>query len=106
MKHLLYAYRVLLSGIHLMRTGEVVADLASLDGSMRVDGLATLVDRKRAGAEAMRLAPSEVAEHAKRPDALEVQLRDAHARSTLPEEPTTTAALEDLVVRLRLAAGR
>lgn len=104
-KHLLYAYRILLSGIHLMRTGEVVADLASLDGLMRIDGLATLVERKRTGAEAMKLAPGEVAEHEKRLDALGEQLHDAHARSALPEEPTTTAALEDLVVRLRLASG-
>lgn len=88
-----------------MRTGEVVADLASLDGLMRIDGLATLVERKRTGAEAMKLAPGEVAEHEKRLDALGEQLHDAHARSALPEEPTTTAALEDLVVRLRLASG-
>jgi hypothetical protein len=64
-KHLLYAYRVLLSGIHAMRTGEVVADLPSL-------------------AEAVP---------------------DAQAKSALPEEPTTTAALEDLVIRLRLSTA-
>lgn len=104
-KHLLYAYRVLLSGIHLMRTGEVVADLASLDEAIPLDGLAALVDRKKTGAEAMRLASGEVAEHEKRLDALEEQLHAAHAKSALPEEPTTTAALEDLVVRLRLASG-
>lgn len=104
-KHLLYAYRVLLSGIHAMRTGEIVADLPSLADAVRVDGLSELAERKRAGAEAVRLARGEAEEHGRRLDALEETLRDAHAKSALPEEPTTTAALEDLVIRLRLATA-
>jgi len=102
-KHLLYAYRVLLSGIHAMRTGEIVADLPSLAEAVPVDGLSELADRKRAGAEAMALGPGEAKEHGRRLDGLEEALHEAHAKSTLPEEPTTAAALEDLVVRLRLA---
>lgn len=102
-KHLLYAYRVLLTGIHMMRTGEVVANLSSLEKVFCVEGLLTLMERKRAGAEAMALAGGEIAEHEKRLDALEEELCAAHERSSLPEVPTTAAALEDLVVRLRLA---
>lgn len=105
-KHLLYAYRVLLSGIHLMRTGEVVANLPALGRIFSVEGLLALMERKRAGAETMALAEDEVAEHEKRLDALEELLHAAHAKSSLPEEPTTAAALEDLVVRLRLATER
>jgi len=103
-KHLLYAYRVLLSGIHLMRTGEVVAHLPTLNDDFRLDGLDELVRRKREGGEAVALADGEVDRHDHALDALSAELADAQAASRLPEEPTTVAALEDLVVRLRLAS--
>lgn len=102
-KHLLYAYRVLLTGIHMMRTAEVVANLSSLERIFSVEGLRALMERKRAGAEAMALAEGELAEHERRLHALEEKLCAAHERSSLPEVPTTAAALEDLVVGLRLA---
>lgn len=104
-KHLLYAYRVLLTGIHMMRTGEVVANLPSLDRVFPVEGLSTLMERKRSGAEAMALAEGEIREHEKRLDTLEEELRTAHDGSSLPEEAKTEKALEDLVVRLRLAGA-
>jgi hypothetical protein len=101
-KHLLYAYRVLLSGIHVLRTGEIESNLETLQASFRSDVVDALVDRKRTGAEVMRLDPSEVAEHEVHLDRLEQDLVRAHAESSLPEEPTTVEALENLVVRVRL----
>jgi hypothetical protein len=106
MKDLLYAYRVLLTGIHLMRTGEVVANIGVLNEHFGLGQVAALVDRKRAGAESMRVDDSELAAHAEVLDRLEVRLQEEHARTFLPNEPTTTAALEDLVVRLHLEAAR
>lgn len=103
-KHLLYAYRALLSGIHLMRTGEVVAHLPTLNGDFRLDVLDELVRRKHEGGEAVALADGEVERHDRALDALESELADAQTASRLPEASTTVAALEDLVVRLRLAA--
>ena len=103
-KHLLYAYRVLLTGINMMRTGEVVANLPCLARSMPIEGLSTLMERKRAGTETMRLAEGEIEEHGRRLDGLEETLQAAHEKSGLPERPTTAAALEDIVVRLRLAS--
>lgn len=105
-KHALYAYRVLLSGIHLMRTGEVVSHLAALQDVHRLPIVDELVARKRAGTEAMALEAREIATHDRHLDALEAALEDAHRASTLPEEPTTAAALDDLVIRLRLATVR
>jgi predicted nucleotidyltransferase len=102
-KHLLYAYRVLLTGIHLMRTGEVVANVQALNEAFRLGEIDELVARKRQGAEAMRLAPAELALHERALDALEASLLAAHAASALPEAPTTVAALDDFVVRIRLA---
>lgn len=101
-KHLLYAYRVLLAGIHLMRTGEVIANIATLREHHRLVVLEELVQRKQEGAEKMPLSPEEVAAHDHHLDALEQELERAHQQSTLPLEPSTASALEDFVIRLRL----
>ncbi|MCB9558170.1 MAG: nucleotidyltransferase domain-containing protein [Deltaproteobacteria bacterium] len=105
-KHLLYAYRVLLSGIHLMRTGEVVANIQALNARFALDEIDELVARKRAGAEKMPLDQQDIAHHGALLDRLEAQLQDAHDKSTLPDQPPAAAALEDFVIRLRLNAAR
>jgi predicted nucleotidyltransferase len=102
-KHLLYAYRVLLSGIHLMRTGEVISNLTSLNERFRMPEVDSLVQRKQAGAEHMSLGEAELAACDKHLDRLEAELERAYERSSLPEEATTAAALDDFVVRQRLA---
>lgn len=102
-KHLLYAYRVLLSGIHLMRTGEVVANLGDLNEEFRVEEIAELVARKRAGAETMLLTERDLTRHTALLDRLDAALQHAHEASHLPDEATSTPALDDFVVRLRLA---
>lgn len=104
-KHLLYAYRVLLTGIHLMRTGEVVSNATVLSRELGIDAIDELVARKRAGAEAMLLEEGEIAHHDALLDRLEAMLTEAHDRSSLPEEPPTKA-LDDFVVRVRMAAAR
>src|SRR5574341_603321 len=48
-KPLLYVYRVLLTGIRLMRTGEVEANLVSLNEEFRVTHIDELIARKLAG---------------------------------------------------------
>ena len=101
-KHLLYAYRVLLSGIHLMRTGEVVSNIAVLNDAFTLSPVSELVQRKREGAEKMLLGLAEIELHDRILDDLEARLSEAHAVSNLPEEPTAKAALDAFVVRLRL----
>jgi predicted nucleotidyltransferase len=101
-KHLLYAYRVLLTGIHLMRAGEVEANVLRLAELLDEPDVADLVERKRSASERMVLEPGEVAHHDVRLDRLEETLATAHASSGLPDEPTSRAALEDFVIRLRL----
>ena len=101
-KHLLYAYRVLLTGIHLMRTGEVVSNLTTLNETFRLTVIDELVRRKREGAEKMALAAAELEAHDRELDRLEATLVEAHEASRLPAGPPAAAALDDLVVRLRL----
>ncbi len=101
-KHLLYAYRVFLAGIHVMRTGEIVANIAALNDAFRITAVSELVQRKKEGAERLLLDAAEVVRHDVALDALEKTLAEAHAASALPEEPTTRDAIEDFVIRLRL----
>lgn len=105
-KHLLYAYRVLLTGIHLMQTGEVVANIQLLNQRFRFTEVDELVHRKRAGAEKMALDQRDLDGHAVLLDRLEAQLEKAHDESQLPNQAISADALEDLVVRLRLSAMR
>jgi predicted nucleotidyltransferase len=101
-KHALYAYRVFLSGIHLMQTGEVVANLAVLNEHFRLREVDALIERKRGGAEKMRLDSAEITAHESHFDRLDRALQEAAEKSDLPDEPTSAAALDDFVVRLRL----
>ncbi|MEQ8765453.1 MAG: nucleotidyltransferase domain-containing protein [Planctomycetota bacterium] len=102
-KHLLYAYRVLLTGIHLMSIGVVVSNVEVLNERFRLSEIEELVARKRAGHEKMKLAPEDLQLHGPTLDRLEAELAAAHRASHLPEEPTTVPALEDFVIRARLA---
>src|SRR5213080_4087617 len=54
-KPLLYVYRVLLTGIHLMRTGKIEANLVTLNEEFRLPYIADLVAGKLAGPEKSKL---------------------------------------------------
>lgn len=106
-KPLLYTFRVLLTGIHLMRSGTVEAHLPTLldlfpdpvsppylgelihDKTLAEHGLAMGVDTDRLRTDIQ---------------ALHGALDDAQQTSRLPDEPTAHDALHDLVVRTRVAA--
>jgi predicted nucleotidyltransferase len=104
LKPLLYAYRVLATGIHLMRTGEVEANLARLDELAPRPGVDELIARKREGAEKEPLEPGEAEHHRAVIEDMQRELKEAHDASTLPERPTAQAALHDLLVRVRTQA--
>jgi uncharacterized protein len=101
-KPLLYVYRVLLTGIHLMRTGEVEANLLRLNTEARLTHVADLIDRKLAGPEASVLDDSDLEFHQREYGRLRNELEAAFQCSSLPEVPTGRDALNDLLVRLRM----
>jgi uncharacterized protein len=101
-KPLLYVYRVLLTGIHLMRTGQIEANLATLNEEFRLRWIPDLIERKIKGAEQGRLAAGEAAFHAAEYRRLTESLVLEAAKSELPEEPSCRDALNDLLVRVRL----
>ena len=102
-KPLLYVYRVLLTGIHLMQTGVVEANLVRLNETAMLPYLADLIQRKVAGAEKERLTEADLDFHRSEYARLRDKLQQAHEASVLPEVPRGSAALHDLLVRLRLS---
>src|SRR5437867_8009069 len=107
-KPLLYVYRVLLTGIHLMRTGEVQANLIALNEEFRLPYIADLVARKLTGPEKSKLEDADIAFHESEYQRLRTELQAAHEASMLPELPSneTLGALNDLLVRVRLKSSR
>jgi uncharacterized protein len=105
-KPLLYVYRVLLTGIHLMRSDEIEANLVVLNDTAKLPYLEDLIERKLGGVEKERLTGVDVDFHRREYERLRGQLEDAHRASTLPEAPRGEDALHELLVRLRLSACR
>jgi predicted nucleotidyltransferase len=103
-KPLLYVYRVLLTGIHLMQTGEVEANLVKLNEAFRLPYVPDLVAKKLAGPEQSTLRDDDFAFHEAEYVRLRAALEESYGRSTLPEGPSARPALNDLLVRLRLPA--
>ncbi len=101
-KPLLYVYRVLLTGIHLMRTGQVEANLVRLNESFQLPCLPELIERKVTGAEKGTLEQSDFPFHQKQYERLRTVLEQAFEQSVLPEQPRGAAALNDLLVRVRM----
>ena len=102
MKLLLYVYRVLLTGIHLMRTGVVEANLRTLNTEARLVHVDELVQRKLAGPEQGTISTADLRFHESEVERLTNGLRTAHDESSLPKAPSGQEALNDLLVRLRL----
>jgi uncharacterized protein len=103
-KPLLYVYRVILTGIHLMRTGKLEANLVALNEEFRLPYISELVERKVQGAEKGSLAVDESSFHHGEFTRLIAILEDAAEKSDLPGEPTSRNALNDLLVRVRLSS--
>ncbi|MDP6355050.1 MAG: nucleotidyltransferase domain-containing protein [Planctomycetota bacterium] len=101
-KPLLYVYRVLLTGIHLMRTGEVEADLSVLNETFKLSYIGDLIQIKMEGNEKENLEAADLDFHQREIERLQVELKGAGETSHLPEYPTGKDALNDLLVRIRL----
>ena len=105
-KPLLYVYRVLLTGIHLMRSGRIEANLLILNEDFRLPYIQDLVDRKTGGAEKSTLDSPELDFHQREYGRLVALLENAAAETKLPKEASARDALNDLLVRLRLSHVR
>ncbi|HEX3463520.1 MAG TPA: nucleotidyltransferase domain-containing protein [Candidatus Elarobacter sp.] len=104
-KRLLYVFRVLLTGIHLLRTGEVEANILTLNEEHRLPYIDGLVAEKRANGEAAQLPAGTTLQFYEREYIrVRAQLVETHANSALPEEtPDARPALDAFLRELRFS---
>lgn len=101
-KPLLYVYRVLLTGIHLMRTGVIEANLLILNSTFRLPYIADLVARKVSGTEKGLLPSADLEFHNREYLRLRAELETAMLQSPLQGTTPALNELSDLLVHLRL----
>lgn len=102
-KPLLYVFRVLLTGIYLMQTGEVEANLVTLNENVfKLPYLPELIQRKLEGAEKGTLDDADLDFYRSEYGRLRGELETAFQNSRLPENPSGKDSLSDLLIRLRL----
>ncbi len=102
-KPLLYVFRVLLTGIHLMRKGTIEANLVTLNQEFTLSYIDELIARKLSGPEKSTLEDTDIAFYQQEYERLRGVLEEAFQASHLPEAPPNRAALNDLLLRLRTA---
>jgi len=103
LKPLLYTFRVLKTGIHLMRTGRVEANVANLvDEDPRIPYLLDLIHQKRTGGERDPAPAESGLDYGRDVGVLRQALGEAHRVSRLPETSDARTALHDFIVRVRM----
>ncbi|MEH1932463.1 MAG: nucleotidyltransferase domain-containing protein [Nostoc sp.] len=100
-KPLLYVYRVLLTGIYLMQTGMVEANLIKLNEVFDLPYIPDLIAQKLAGTERSILSDINIDFHQGEYERLRNKLQEAYESSPLPEVPSAKVDLHNLLVRLR-----
>ncbi len=99
-KTLLYVYRVLMTGIWVLETGQIEANLPCLNETFSLPFISDLIAQKRQ--ENAVLAQTNLATYRTAIAQLQEQLETAFQESSLPERPTNRPALDDFLVRVRL----
>lgn len=100
-KPLLYVYRVLWTGIHLMRTGEILTNLDELNEIYPHNYVSELIDIKCNGDEKETIDDNSMIFHHSEYTRLVSRLQDEFQSSKLPETPSSQPALNDLLIRIR-----
>lgn len=102
LKPLLYVFRVLLTGIHLMRTGVIEANLVTLNGDFKLPFIGDLIERKLFGSEKETLEGEDIVKFRSEYERLVAELEEARDASDLPEAPVGREALNELLIRVRV----
>ncbi|TXD36003.1 nucleotidyltransferase [Lujinxingia vulgaris] len=106
LKPLLYVFRTLLTGLNLMETGEVEANIMRLNHRYRLPYLGDLIALKLHGSEETLMEDADMSFYEGEFRRLMRRLDDARFHSDLPEEPRGKPELHDLLVRMRLEHGQ
>lgn len=103
-KPLLYLYRVLLTGIHLMQTGELEANLKELNKNFQLSFLDEFIQAKIEGSENSLAHSIDLTFHESQFIQLQEKLEQCRDQSDLPESPSlrTMDELNHILVQIRL----
>ncbi len=93
---------MLLTGIHLMRSGEVEANLVRLNETAKLPSVTDLIARRTGGIEKATLSGADLDFHRLEYERLRAELQSAYESSALSEVSRGTAKLNDVLVRVRL----
>jgi len=97
-RRVLQAYRIALTGLHLLQTGELMFDLPTLSRSYGQDRLEELMDQGRLEPESRLKEGSHWVNHLAR---LHPALENAANDSPLPPDPPEAAAVEEYLLDMR-----
>ena len=100
-KPLLYVFRVLLTGIHLMQSGEVDANLPRLNERFALPYIDELIATKTSGHEQQTIPDTQIEFFTAEYERLVALLELEAERTSLPEDASARDALHDLLLRLR-----
>jgi predicted nucleotidyltransferase len=103
-KSLLYAYRVVMTGVHMLQTGMVESHLPTLNNSFRAAYIPELIERKRE-AETGTLRGIDREFHMKEIDRWERRLEEAHDTSRLQDE-IPRDDVDEFLIELRLGRDK
>lgn len=103
-KPLLYVFRVLFTGIHLMRTGKIECNLEVLNKDFNLDFIGPLIELKRTTKEKQEIGRDDMETYRIKFYWFLRMLKSESERSGLPEEPSAREELEDLLIRLRMGS--
>lgn len=101
-KPLLYVYRVLFTGIHLMKTGTIEANILKLNEEFQLPFIDELVERKLRSHEKQTISDADLKVHKKEYGRLLKELVDSADSSHLAETASAKDELDDLLKRIRL----
>lgn len=101
LKKLLYVYRALLTGINLLNTGKVEANLVELNQEFNLPYIKDLIVQKQSGKEKETLSSVNLEFYQKEYQRLQEQLDRAFDNSNLPDEPAAKPELNSLLLKIR-----
>lgn len=100
---LLSIYRLLLTGTHLMQTGEMETNIAKLNENFRLNYIDEMIERSNLPENSQTLEADQWEFHKLEYERLRDVLEDSADSTDLPAGATAHNALDDLLKRIRLA---
>ncbi|MDR3613341.1 MAG: nucleotidyltransferase domain-containing protein [Candidatus Obscuribacterales bacterium] len=101
-KPLLYVFRVLMTGIHLMRTGEIEANLLTLNKEQKLSFIDELIHKKLSTSEHTTISNADLQIYSRQFDLLRHSLEEEAEASTLPKVCHAKAELNEFLKTVRL----